>query len=76
MAIFGKNGFVRKQEVAFAKKLLAWKYEKQGSPLPKDEVLSAHARQVVDQAHIIVKKRGGNLAEIIKDAINDIKKDR
>ncbi len=31
MAIFGKNGFVRKQEVAFAKRLIVWKYKESGS---------------------------------------------
>jgi hypothetical protein len=35
MTIFGKNGLVRKQEVAFTKKLLAWKYEKAGIALPE-----------------------------------------
>lgn len=74
MSIFGKNGFVRKQEVAFAKKLLAWKYEKSGMALPDEKTISVHARQIVDDAHIIAKKTGGNVLEILKDAVQDIKK--
>ena len=74
MTIFGKNGFVRKQEVAFAKKLLVWKYENSGTPLPGDAALSAHAERVVEDAHIIAKKRGGNILEILKDAVNEVKR--
>lgn len=76
MAIFGKHGFIRQKEVSFAKKLLVWKYEKAGSPLPDDATLSAYAQQVVDDAHEIVKKRGGNLADIVKDGVNNIRKGR
>lgn len=67
MAIFGKKGFVRKQEVAFAKKLLVWKYEKSGMVLPDDAAISAQAEKIVYDAHIIAKKRGGNVLEILKD---------
>ncbi|MDA3917732.1 MAG: hypothetical protein PF690_12275 [Deltaproteobacteria bacterium] len=56
MAIFGKKGFVWKQEVAFAKKLLVWKYEKSGIALSDEAALSAYAEKVVDEAHIIAKK--------------------
>lgn len=70
MVIFGKNGFVRKQEVAFAKRLLVWKYEKSGSALPDDAALSAYAKEVVEQAHGIAKKSGTNVLEILKKQIN------
>jgi hypothetical protein len=74
MAIFGKNGFVRKQEVAFAKKLLVWKYEKSGTALPGEKAISAYAEKIVDDAHIIAKKSGYNVVEIIKNSVKDIKK--
>lgn len=74
MAIFGKNGVIRQQEIAFAKKMLVWKYENSAIPRPDDAALSAHARQVVDQAHAIVKKRGGNLVEILKELVRDVRK--
>lgn len=73
MAIFGKNGFVWKQEVAFAKKLLVWKYEKSGTALPDEAAISVHAERIVDDAHIIAKKSGSNVLEILKDAVKDIK---
>ena len=74
MAIFGKNGFIRKQQVAFAKKLLVWKYEKSGTALPDEAVISAHAEKIVDDAHMIAKKSGSNVLEILKNQMKDIKK--
>ncbi len=73
MAFFGKNGFVRKQEVAFAKKLLAWKYQNAGRDLPSDAEITAHAQQVVEEAHVIAKERGTNVLEILKGMIRDFK---
>jgi hypothetical protein len=74
MTIFGKNGFIRKQEVAFAKKLLVWKYNQSGTALPDEKLLSAHAQKIVDDAHVIAKKGGSNVLEIMKDAVKDIKR--
>ena len=48
MAIFGKNGFVWKQEVTFAKKLLVWKYEKSGTALPDEAAILDHAKKIVE----------------------------
>ena len=74
MAIFGKNGFIQKQEVAFARKLLIWKYNQSGTVLPDENALSAHAEKIVADAHVIAKKNGSNLLEIMKDAVKNIKK--
>ncbi len=74
MAIFGKNGFIRKQQVAFAKRLLVWQYEKSGTALPDETVISAHAEKIVDDAHMIAKKSGSNVLEILKKQMKDIKK--
>ncbi|MFN2436576.1 MAG: hypothetical protein ABR513_05755 [Desulfotignum sp.] len=74
MDLFGKNGIVRQQEIAFAKKLLAWKYEKSGIGLPDEAVLQAHAQKIVADAHEIAKKRGRNVLEILKAQINDIRR--
>ena len=73
MAIFGKNGIIRQQEKAFARKLLVWKYENAKAPLPDAAALDRHAEQVVDEAHRIAKQRGGNLMEILKDLARDIR---
>ncbi len=73
MAIFEKFKFFRKQEVAFARKLLIWKYEKTGTALPDEAAISAHAQKIVDEAHVIAKQSGSNVLEIMKDKIKDIK---
>jgi hypothetical protein len=73
MTIFGKNGFIRKQEVAFARKLLVWKYNQSGTDLPDEKALSSHALKIVDDAHVIAKKSGRNILEIMKDAVKNIK---
>ncbi len=72
MAIFGKNGFIRKQEVAFAKKLLAWQYDKSGIALPDEAAMSAHAEKIVEDAHRVAKKSGSNVLEILKSKVKDI----
>ena len=73
MTIWGKNGFIRKQEVSFASKLLIWKYNQSGIALPDEKALSAHAQKIVDDAHVIAKKSGSNVLEIIKDAVKNMK---
>jgi len=73
MAIFGKNGFIWKQEVAFARKLLVRQYEKSDVALPEETVISSHAEKIVDTAHIIAKKSGRNILEIVRDTVTDIK---
>lgn len=73
MAIFGKNGFIWKHEVAFARNLLVRQYEKSHAALPEETVISSHAEKIVDTAHIIAKKSGRNILEIVKDAVADIK---
>jgi len=71
MSLFGKNGFVRKQEIAWAKKLLIWQYEKSNQPLPDKSTLSSMAEKIVSEAHQIAKKRGSNVLSIIKEMIQD-----
>ena len=73
MTILGKNGFIRKQEVSLARKLLIWKYNQSGLALPDEKALSAHAQKIVDDAHVIAKKSGSNVLEIIKDAVKNMK---
>ena len=73
MTIWGKNGFIRKQEVSFARKLLIWKYNQSGLAVPDEKALSAHAQKIVDDAHVIAKKSGSNVLEIIKNAVKNMK---
>lgn len=73
MAIFGKNGVIRRQEVAFARKLLVWKYEKSGVVLPDKTLISAQAEKIVADAHIISRKSGSNVLEVLKDKVKKLK---
>jgi hypothetical protein len=74
MAIFGKNGFIRKQEIAFAKKLLASQYKTSGAALPDEAAISTYAEKIVDEAHRIAQKSGSSVLEILKTRIREIKK--
>jgi len=73
MGLFGRNGVVRQQEIAFARKLLVWKYEKSGIGLPEEAILRSMAEKVVADAHEIAKKRGRNVLEILKTQAKDLK---
>ena len=72
MVVFDKIGFIRKQEVAFTKKLLVWKYNQSGTALPDEKALTIHAQKIVEDAHIIAKKSGSNILEIMKEAVKDM----
>ena len=74
MAIFGKNGLIRKQEIKFAKKLLASQYKTSGVALPDEAAISAYAEKIVDEAHRIAQKSGSSVLEILKTRIREIKK--
>ena len=52
---------------------LGSKYEKSGIALPDETAISAYAGKIVDDAHIIAKKSGSNVLEILKDTVKDIK---
>jgi hypothetical protein len=69
-------GFLKKQQINIAVRLLAWQYEKQGQPMPDYTVLESRARKLVTDAHHIAKERGGNLLGILKEMASDIRKHR
>ena len=64
-------GFLKKQQVNMAMRLLAWQYEKNGSPLPETDLLNVQASQLVDDAHRIARQRGGNVLTILKQIVTD-----
>ncbi len=67
-------GFLRQQEEKMAVKLLVWQYQRLKMTLPERHILKKHASDLVDQAHNIAKERGKNVLSIIKELVNDIKK--
>ena len=66
-------GFIRDQQVRLALRLLTWKYQRNGLPLPESGVLRKTACQVVDEAHRIAGARGRNVVSIVKELVNDLK---
>jgi hypothetical protein len=67
-------GFFRLQEEKLAARLLQWQYEKAGQPLPKPAQIKRQAAILVDDAHRIAKKRGGNVMSILKEMVDDMRK--
>lgn len=67
-------GFIRRQEERMAMRLLAWQYQRQQQPLPGAAALRRQAEGIVDQAHQIARRRGGNLAAILKELVADLRR--
>ncbi len=67
-------GFIRRQEVRAAIRFLVWKYQKMNLAVPALSELQRQARKIVDDAHRIARKTGGNVISIIKELIADLKK--
>lgn len=52
-----------------AMRLLAWKYQNEGMPLPDKQTLQRQAGQIVENAHRIAGERGRNVLSILKELI-------
>ena len=60
-------GFIRRQEERMALQFLIWKYQKSNMALPHESELQKHASTIVDEAHRVARKRGGNVISILKE---------
>ena len=69
-------GFFRFQQEQLAMRYLVWQYQKMNLPAPPPSKLQAQAAKLVDDAHRIAKQRGKNVLSIIKELVEDIKKDK
>ena len=69
-------GFIRQQEEKLAVRLLVWHYERMNHPVPPPTDLKRQAAKLVEDAHRIARERGSNVVSIIKDLVDDLKKDR
>ena len=67
-------GFWRQQEEKMAARLLQWHSERSGRVLPDAEALQRQARDLVTEAHRIARKRGQNVAAILKELVNDLRR--
>ena len=68
-------GFLRRQEERLAVRYLVWRYEKANIPVPPDRQLEQQAARIETEAHRIARQSGRNVAGIVKELIEDIKKD-
>jgi hypothetical protein len=66
--------FIRRQEERLAIRLLIWQYQRMNLPVPGLEELERQAVKLVNDAHRIVRERGGNVMSIIRETISDLKK--
>ena len=68
-------GFIRHQQERLAFRYLVWLYQRRGQPVPSDAELRLRAAGIIDEAHCIARKRGRNVITILKEMIDDIKKE-
>ena len=69
-------GFIRQQQERMALRFIVWQYERMNLPVPPLTVLEKQAAKIVDDAHAIARERGRNVLAIIKELVEDIKKDK
>ena len=70
------KGFIRQQEERLAMRFLVWQYERMNLPVPPMASLEKQAAKIVEDAHTIARKRGRNVAAIMKELVEDIRKDK
>jgi hypothetical protein len=69
-------GFLRRQEEQMVVRVLRSRYAAQGVTEPAGDELRRKAVEIVDEAHRILRRRGGNLVDIVKDLVADWVKKR
>jgi hypothetical protein len=54
-------------EMRVARSILRWKFKKEGKQLPHDNQLEGLSREVADNAHQVIVKRGKTILAELKD---------
>jgi hypothetical protein len=67
-------GFWRQQEIQMARRMLDWHYRRNQLTPPGEEEAAQRAAQLVDDAHRIARQRGRNVAAILKELVEEIKR--
>ena len=67
-------GFWRQQEEKMAARLLQWHFQREGQAAPTGKTLQRQARDLVDEAHRVARKRGQNVITILKELVNDLRR--
>lgn len=68
--------FIKHQEERLAVRYLIWRYQRAKIPVPSESELEHRAKEIVEEAHHIARKRGRNVFGIIKELIEDVKKEK
>ena len=69
------KGLFKKGEQGLAKSLLKWKLSQEGKTVSgKEEQMDSAAEALVEEAHTIIKRHGGNILKEIKEAAKELKK--
>ena len=69
-------GFIRQQQERMALRFIVWQYQRMNLPVPPLSALEKQAVKIVDDAHAIARERGRNVLAIMKELVEDIKKDK
>lgn len=64
-------GFFRRQEEQLVARVLRGRYAGQGIALPAEDEIRRKSAEIVDEAHRILRRRGGNLVDIVKQLAAD-----
>jgi len=67
-------GFIRRQEERLAIRFLVWHRQRMNLVVPPLSELQRQGCRIVDEAHRIARKTGGNVVSIMKELVNDLKK--
>lgn len=71
----GLKKIAKNAELKVAESLLRWKYKKEGKRVPDDESIGQQTRDITDQAHKIIAKRGKSIWEGFREAYEKAKKE-
>jgi hypothetical protein len=69
-------GFFRQQEEKLVIKWIKWQYQKQNYPLPDEAAIKRNAVKIVEEGHRIAREKGRNIYGIMKELVDDLKKEK
>ena len=64
----GIKKIARNTETMVAGSILRWRYKKEGKKIPDDKKMEQKSKEVAEQAHQIISRRGKNIWTELKNA--------
>jgi hypothetical protein len=62
------KNIAEKTEIKLTESLLRWKYKKEGKEIPADQNIESQSRQIMNEAHKTLSKRGKNIWNELRKA--------